>query len=111
MTKLIPLAFAAFAITAGAASAENTFQLNRANSTSNTVVLDNVQADQAGTIELYEYGADDRGRFIGLARIEAGTTPELTVNVTDAPDERIVILMSNGNSSVTKLEVDDLLIN
>jgi hypothetical protein len=57
MTKLITLAApaiaAALALTAGAASAENTFSLDRARSTAFSLTLNNIQADQAGTVEVY----------------------------------------------------------
>lgn len=111
MTKLIALA-AALALTAGAASAENTFQLDRARSTASSVALTNVQADQAGTVEVYAYNEDGKiSQFLGLAQVDAGTNGNVEVALSQPTSARLQILMSNGNRNVATLEVRDALTN
>jgi hypothetical protein len=109
MTKLITLAAAVLALTAGAAVAENTFQLDRARSTASSLTLNNVQADQAGTVQVWGYNEDGRvDRFLGQTELRPGATGDLEV-VFSQPNtaRRLQILMSNGNHAVAKLEVRD----
>ena len=106
MTKLIPLALTALALTAGAASAENTFQLDRARSTASSVALTNVQADQAGTVEVFAYNEDGKvDRFLGLTQVRAGANGDVKVTLNQPTSARLQVLMSNGNRNVATLEV------
>lgn len=113
MTKLIPLALAALAITAGAASAENTFQLDRARSTASSVALTNVQADQAGAVEVW--GVNEAGRvdrFLGQAELRAGANGDVEVALNQPNTaRRLQVLMSNGNYAVATIDVREPLTN
>ena len=111
MTRIIALSLAALALTAGVASAENTFSLNRADSSNSRLALTNVQADQPGTIEIYETVDGRPVRFLGSSRIAAGTTADVSVDLRGAPKGEVEVLMSNGNHAVSKLTVDDYLGN
>ena len=104
MTKLITLALAALALTAGAAAAENTFSLDRARSTAGSLALANVQADQSGTVEVYSYEGGDLGQFLGGAQIDAGTTGAVDVALSRPIDGRTLVVMMNSNHSVAKLD-------
>ena len=113
MTKLFtfaaPALAAALALTAGAASAENTFQLDRARSTAAGLTLNNVQADQAGTVEVYAYNEDGRvDRFLGQTELRPGANGDLEV-VFSQPNtaRRLQVVMMNGNRNVATLEVRD----
>ncbi len=108
MTKLIPLALAALALTAGAASAENTFSLDRARSTAASLALANVQADQAGTVEVYSYEGGDIGQYLGSAAVEAGATGAVDVALSRPIDGRILVVLMNSNHSVAKLDTQAL---
>ncbi len=107
MTKFITLALAALALTTGAASAENTFQLDHARSTGSSLALTNVQADQAGTVEVYTYDGGELGRFLGATSIEAGTTGAVDVNLNEPTQGRLLVVMMNSNHSVAKLDLRD----
>ena len=112
MTKLITLAAAALALTAGAAMAENTFQVDRTASTASSVALTNVQADQAGTIEVYGYNENgDVSRFLGSARIDAGNNGDVEVVLNQPSNARLQVLMSNGNRAVATLDTEAPLTN
>ena len=103
MTKLTPLALAALALTTGAASAENTFSLDRARSTVASLALANVQADQAGTVEVYAYDRGDIGQYLGGASIDAGSTAGVDVALSRPVDGRILVVLMNANRSVANL--------
>ncbi len=111
MTKLISLALAALAITAGAASAENTFELNRPQSSTSIVALTNVEADQAGHVEVYTYDGETIGRYLGRAPVNAGANGTVNVSLDRPADSRLLVLMTNGNHAVTKLDTRDALTN
>ena len=112
MTKLITLAAAALALTAGAAMAENTFQIDRTGSTASSVVLKNVQADQPGTIEVYSYNESGNiGRFLGWTPIQAGSNGDVEVTLNQPSNARLQILMSNGNRAVATADSEALLTN
>ena len=113
MTKFFSLAAVALALTAGAASAENTFSLDRARSTASSVALNNVQADQAGSVEVW--GLNEQGkvdRFLGQAALREGANGDLDVELNQPHNARqLQILISNGNRSVAVLEVREPLTN
>jgi hypothetical protein len=108
MTKLLALAApalaAALALTAGAAAAENTFSLDRARSTAASLALANVQADQAGSVEVYSYENGNIGQFLGGAPVAAGTTGAVDVALSRPLDGRILVVLMNSNHSVAKLD-------
>ncbi len=107
MTKLLPFALAALALTAGAASAENTFSVDRARSTASSLSLANVQADQAGSVEVYTYEGGDIGQFLGSATISSGSTGAVDVALSRPIDGRVLVVMMNSNHSVAKLDLRD----
>ncbi len=117
MTKLLPalaapaLAALALALTAGAAAAENTFSLDRARSTAGSLAFANVQADQAGTVEVYSYEGGDLGQYLGSAPVQAGTTGAVDVTLSRPIDGRILVVLMNGNHSVAKLDTQAPLTN
>lgn len=121
MSRPIAFALAALLTTAGAASAENTFVLDRARSTPSSLAITNVQADAAGTIEVYAYDDGDLVRFLGAAPIQPGNTAAVDVLISpptankgalDQPtgDDLLVVLM-NDNYSVARLVTDAPLSN
>lgn len=104
MTKLLTSALAALALTAGAASAENTFRIEPTLSTTSSVALSNVQADRAGTIQVY---ADDDelvgfGRNLGSARINAGVTGDVAIALSEPFDGDVVVVMMNPDHWVAQ---------
>ncbi len=103
MTKLLSLAATVLALTAGAAAAEYTFSLDRARSTAGSLALANVQADRAGTVEVYSYDNGDLGQFLGSAPVAPGTTGTLDVALSRPLDGRILVVLMNSNHSVAKL--------
>lgn len=121
MTKLIPVALAAaLALVAGAASADdafpNTFSLDRAPTMgkAEVVTLTDVQAEQAGSVLVYEHDGDrlgNLGAFLGSAPIEAGATDSVTVPLSRAAEGRVTVIMMNGNHSVAKLTTRGALAN
>jgi hypothetical protein len=115
VTKLIsfaaPALAAALALTAGAAAAENTFALDRARSTADSLALANVQADQAGTVEVYSYDGGDLGQYLGGAPVAAGTTGAVDVVLSRPVDGRILVVLMNSNHSVAKLDTEAALTN
>lgn len=108
MLKLLPLAALALAVTAGAAVAENTFTLDGARSTASALSLKNVQADQAGRIEVYAIEDGQATRLLGTAPVAAGATGTVDVALNQANPGRIQVLLSNGNRNVATLESDVL---
>lgn len=106
MTKLIPLAAVALLASFGAASAENTFQLDRAQSTTASIALTDVQADHAGRIEVYGYSQDGAAdRLLGSTQLVAGTTADVTVPLSQSSDAPLRIMMSNGDNVVALMDV------
>ena len=106
MTKFIPLAAVALLASFGAASAENTFELNRPQSSTSTVALTDVQADQAGRIEVYGYsqnGAADR--LLGSAQVLAGTTADVNVPLIQSTDAPLRIILSNSDNVVALMDL------
>ena len=108
MTKLFPLALLATLAVAGAASAENTFGLDRAHSSASNLALTNVQADQPGTLEVFAFDGDKATRFLGSAPIAAGTTDAVEVSLNEPSNGRVLVILSNGNYSVATLDVRDV---
>ncbi len=113
MTKSITPAAVIFALAAnvGTASAESSFELNRPQSSASTVALTNVEADQPGHVEVYSYDGKTLGSFLGRAPVTSGTNGNVNVSLDRPADGRLLILMTNGNYAVTKLDVRDALIN
>lgn len=113
MTKLIPLALSAFALvtSVGAASAENAFTVDRARSTEATLSLSNVQADQAGTVEVYALNGEQATRYLGHVKISAGANGTVDVVLNQPARGRVQVVMSNGNYAVATLEADAALTN
>ena len=111
MTKLLPLALAAFALTAGAAFADNTFSVDRARSTDSALALTNVQADLPGRVEVYAYDGERATSYLGQARVEAGTTDAVEVALNQPARGRILVVLSNGNHSVATLDTEAPLTN
>lgn len=113
MTKLISLALAAFALvtSVGAASAENAFTLDHARSTEATLSLSNVQADQAGTVEVYALNGERATRYLGHAKVGAGANGTVDVALNQPARGRLQVVMSNGNHAVATLEADAPLTN
>ena len=94
MTKLFPLLAAALVAVAGAASAENEFTFDGAQSTASSVALTGVEADQAGTIRVYAAeGANGFGQRLGSARIDAGVTGTLAIALDRPFDGNLAIVM------------------
>lgn len=108
MTKLIPFALAAFALTAGAAAADNTFTLDRARSTASTLSLSNVKAEQPGTIEVYAVEDGAASRLLGIAPVAAGTTGTIDIALNQPSQGRIQVMLSNGNRNVATLDAAPL---
>lgn len=104
MTKLVAFALAAVALAAGTASAENTFTIDRARSTSATLLLSNVQADQAGTVEVYAYDGERATRYLGHANVDVGANGTVDVALNQPVRDRLQVVMSNGNHVVAVLE-------
>ena len=111
MNAFLPLSIAALLATAGAAAAENTFTLDRANTGASRLALSTVAADQAGTVEVWAVEDGRATQFLGSSRIVAGTTAGVDVALGAVPEGDIEIHLTNDNRTVSKLVVDDLLTN
>ena len=108
MNAFLPLSIVALTAFAGAAAAENTFTLDRANTSASRVALTGVQADQASTVEVYSREDGGTIRFLGSSRVAAGTTGAVDVALSSAPKGEVTILLSNGNYAVSTLTTNDL---
>lgn len=108
MLKLTSLAAVALATSVASASAENTFTLDRARSTASALALTNVQADQAGQVEVYDFAGGELGRFLGSASVDAGATDSLSVALRQPTSPRLLVVLMNSNHSVAKLDLQDV---
>src|SRR5688572_28308959 len=98
MTKLLPLFAAALFVTAGMASASNTFGLNEVQSSGKLIEFGTVVATGDGVVELYEYQGTQRGRILGTDVVHAGasTVVRLSVGVT-AASRLLAVLKVDGD--------------
>lgn len=115
MTKLISLAPAlpilALVASVSAASAENSFTLDRVQSTASSVALANVQADQADRVKVYSCDGGAIGQDLGRAGVRAGANGALEVVLNQAMNERLLVVVVNSNHSVAELDVGQMLTN
>jgi hypothetical protein len=111
MNKLVSLSLAALVATAGAASAANNFTFDRGQSTTQSITLTGVEADQTGRFLVFERDdsrASGLGRVLGAAPIEVGATDSVTIPLTRAAADRVVVVMYNDNYSIAKFTSDPL---
>ena len=110
MTKLLSAA-ALLALVAGAAAADPTFSVDRARSTETTLELTNVQADEAGRIQVWALTDGRATALIGNVAVAAGATGNVTVPLNAPARDDLQIVLTNNNRSVATLDVRDALTN
>ncbi len=88
---------AALVASAGAASASNTFGLNRVQTSGNSVEFSTVVADGNGVVEVYEYHAAQEGRLLGSDAVHAGANTDVRVFLdATAANDFLAVLKVHG---------------
>jgi hypothetical protein len=99
MTKLLPILAAALAVTAGAASAGNTFGFNHMQDSNSLIELNSVVADSNGVVEVYDYHAGQEGRLLGSKPVRAGANSDVKIALAPSlSDDVLAVLMINGQA-------------
>ncbi len=104
MTKTIALALVA-ALAGTTASAGNAgFGLQRSATAADTLTVDLVRADTAGTVSILDYRAGVIGPVLGTSTVQAGANNDVLVKLDREPigDVMAVIYDANGETVAQK---------
>ena len=100
--KTTLIAAAAVALTASSASA-NAFGFGDTLEDKSTLELGLVLADNAGTVEIYDYSRGQQGALLGVESVQAGANSDVRVNVgSQYKNDVIAVLRVDGEVAATK---------
>ena len=101
--KMIALAAAAVAATAGAAQADNYFSYGEVLEAGTTLDLGTVRAAGDGVVEIYNFQGGEQGALLGSTMVSAGANKDVRVNVGIDPRwDVLAVLKVNGQTVATK---------
>ncbi|TNC59405.1 hypothetical protein [Rubellimicrobium roseum] len=99
MTKLLSSLAIGLLLTAGAASASNTFALGSAQDSQTLIELGTVVADGNGVVRVYDYRTGEEGRLLGSAGVKAGANTNVKVSLAPSyTDEVLAVLVVDGQA-------------
>ena len=104
--KTIALAIATIAATATTASAFNSFPYGENFKSTDTLELDFVQADAAGTVEIYNFENGVRGALLGSEAVRAGVNTNVKVGLGLGAHHDILAVLNVGGSEVLSKDYD-----
>lgn len=100
------IAAAAVALTAGAASADNSFAFGDRLDNSSTLEIGTVRAASAGVVEIYDGRYGDLGALLGTEEVRAGANFDVRVNVGDQPDADVIAVLKVNGQIVAQQDYD-----
>ena len=97
------IAATAIALTAGAASADNSFGFGDRLDNASTLELGTVRSASAGVVEIYDGRNGSLGALLGTQNVAAGANTDVRVNVGHGPDADVIaVLKINGQVVATQ---------
>jgi len=101
--KTFALVAATVVATASSASAFNSFPFGESFEQTDQLVLSNVVAEGAGTVEIYDYSKGVRGKLLGTEAVLAGANTDVKVDLgLGANADILAVLNVGGNEVLTK---------
>ena len=98
--KTIVLAAVTIAATASTASAFNSFPYGESFNETDIFMLDFVQADAAGTLEIYDFRTGVRGPLLGSESLRGGINRGVKVNLGHGARNNILAVLNVGGTEV-----------
>lgn len=97
MTKTIALALAALVGTASVAAADSYIATGNEQDARSFMTLDNVTADGAGTVEIFDFHTGEIGDLLGSSDVALGANHNVRINLGKTPRRDVVaVLTVNG---------------
>ncbi len=103
--KTFALAAAAVAITATAASA-NSFGFQESVEDRNSINVELVKAEGAGTLSIYNLQGGERGALLGATMVSAGANGDVRVNVGNTYKTDVLAVLSVNGQEVASEAFD-----
>ncbi|SFJ36806.1 hypothetical protein [Celeribacter neptunius] len=70
--------------------------------------VDLVRADQAGTLEVYNFHNGERGALLGSADVNAGANTDVKVRLSNAPLNKVeYVLVGNNGAELAATDVNN----
>ncbi|MEO9863293.1 MAG: hypothetical protein ABJO29_01725 [Yoonia sp.] len=104
--KTIVLAAATIAATATTASAYNSFPFGETYTETDQLQLDFVQADGAGTVEIYDFSNGVRGALLGTEEVRGGVNTNVKVDLGLGANQDILAVLNVGGTEVLSKDYD-----
>jgi hypothetical protein len=104
--KTIALAIATIAATATTASAYNSFPYGETFNETDTLALEFVQADAAGTVEINNFENGVRGALLGSEAVRAGVNSNVKVDLGLGAHKDILAVLNVGGTEVLSKDYD-----
>lgn len=83
----------------GTATAQSAFGVQEATMGDQTLTINLVVADDAGTVAIYEYSGGTLGEMIGTAPVNAGANADVEIALDRSPSgPRVVALLFEGDA-------------
>lgn len=86
----------AIALSATSAFAVNEFALQDNVMEEGTITIENVTADGAGTVVIYDYNAGEFGAPLGMVEVAEGANRELQINLDQPPVNDVAAVLYIG---------------
>lgn len=106
--KTLVLAAATIAATATTAAAYNSFPYGESFAETDTLEFDFVQADAAGTLEIYDFHTGVRGELLGSKALRGGVNTNVKVNLGVSANQDILAVLNVGGEEVLIKDYDAL---
>lgn len=107
--KWLPATAAALMTTAGVATADSYFGVTGEMEEGTTLTIDNVTAESAGTLDVYDYHTGERGELLASVDLNAGANSDVRVDLDQEPrsDVMAVVMIDGEMAAMTEIEIED----
>jgi hypothetical protein len=105
MSKFLALTLAALVGSTTFAAAESSFSLSQVQNDDSIVELGPINADGAGTVQIYALDAGKMGALLGSEAIHAGSNSDTRIPLIDNPKQDAMAVLEVGGQVVATQEV------
>jgi hypothetical protein len=107
--KWLPATAAALMTTAGVVTADSYFGVTGEMEEGTTLTIDNVTAESAGTLDVYDYHTGERGELLASVDLNAGANSDVRVDLDQEPrsDVMAVVMIDGEMAAMTEIEIED----
>lgn len=106
MTKTLSIALAAIIGTASLATADSYLAIDNDQQSRSYLSLDNVTADGAGTIEIFDFHTGRTGALLGTESVAAGANRDVRINLGSAPSRDVIAVLTVNGQVVDEEKID-----